>query len=266
LKIDASSVPYHAVQINSGAGGYIRIRNNEIIAPNQGCVMVAAGADYNWLIGNDIHHCGVNNPAYPPGYNSVYISSNNNLIETNTVHDGHNGIALWSQTALPSNNVVRRNLVYNMGLQIRDDSQCYFARAINNQIYNNICYRSPIGVRLYGDAFNTLVYNNTLYAGANSSGTTRGVYIQSGSNNFVKNNIIYNFSIPIDDFGSGTAKNNNLTPNPRLVDPANGNFRLQPDSAAIEAGVNLSPIVVDDFDGLSRTQDCCYDIGAYEYR
>ena len=43
-----------------------------------------------------------------------------------------------------------------------------------------------------------------------------------------------------------------------------GNDQLKTGSPAIDAGVNLSPDVVADIDGLPRPQRTAYDVGCYE--
>ena len=49
-----------------------------------------------------------------------------------------------------------------------------------------------------------------------------------------------------------------------FVDPATANYQLKTGSLAIDAGVNLSPDVVADINGLPRPQRAAYDIGCYE--
>ena len=55
-----------------------------------------------------------------------------------------------------------------------------------------------------------------------------------------------------------------VTENPRFVDVAGGDFRLQPDSPAIDVGEsNATP--TQDLDGRDRPQGEAVDLGAYEY-
>ncbi len=51
---------------------------------------------------------------------------------------------------------------------------------------------------------------------------------------------------------------------PMLVNPSGGDFHLQPNSPAIDAGQSLAS-VVEDFDGNPRPEGAGYDIGAYEF-
>jgi hypothetical protein len=82
----------------------------------------------------------------------------------------------------------------------------------------------------------------------------------------IRNNIISGNGTNVDDRtrdGSTKADYNLIGGDPRFVDPANGNFRLQADSPAIDVGVAL-PAVTADADGVPRPQGAAYDMGAYE--
>jgi hypothetical protein len=52
---------------------------------------------------------------------------------------------------------------------------------------------------------------------------------------------------------------------PRLVDPAKGDYHLKTDSPAIAAGAEVSDVKVD-LDGVARPQGKPCAIGAFEYR
>ena len=95
----------------------------------------------------------------------------------------------------------------------------------------------------YGNVRNTQVYNNTIY----NSGPY-GLYIGSSSSNAtVRNNIVYQ-SGGIQNYGVGTVLSNNLTTDPKFVNPAGADLRLQAGSPAINAGTMIA-IVTTDFDG-----------------
>ncbi|MDD5700624.1 MAG: choice-of-anchor Q domain-containing protein [Dehalococcoidales bacterium] len=57
---------------------------------------------------------------------------------------------------------------------------------------------------------------------------------------------------------------NDIKADPRFVDPDNGDFRLQPDSPAIDMG-SSDGAPSDDFEGKPRPYGIGFDAGAYEY-
>jgi hypothetical protein len=73
------------------------------------------------------------------------------------------------------------------------------------------------------------------------------------------------FDTPISKTGSFSAGSgaNDVTGDPKFVDPASGNYHLQSDSAAIDAGVDVS--VTTDIDGQARPFNEKFDIGYDEY-
>ena len=107
---------------------------------------------------------------------------------------------------------------------------------------------------------NAQVYNNT-FAGI-SQGYSCTVKVVAGSNNFVRNNLWYNVSVPTGCAGAATCSNNAAITNAaQFVNAALGNFRL---ASPTVAGMTLpSPFNIDP-DGKTRGAGV-WDIGAYEY-
>jgi len=131
-------------------------------------------------------------------------------------------------------------------------------------VRNNVVYgQHDFGIRLLKPG-NT-VYNNTVTRAIN-----QGIYIYDGESSIVSNNLLYgNGSSPEYSgdlhLGGGSGSNNLTGVDPRFVNPAGGDFRLQPGSPAIDAGMDLrSAGVTTDFEGTPRPQGAGFDIGADE--
>lgn len=74
----------------------------------------------------------------------------------------------------------------------------------------------------------------------------------------------YNLSIP--DAGlTGVGNIGNITGDPRFKDAANGDFHLNPGSAAIDTANPGDVFTGHDLDGTPRAQGGRSDIGAFEY-
>ena len=63
---------------------------------------------------------------------------------------------------------------------------------------------------------------------------------------------------------NGTLPASNFIGDPKFVNPAQGNFKLQKGSPAIDKGATLSDVPCD-FDGNRRPAGSAYDMGAFEY-
>jgi PKD repeat protein len=93
--------------------------------------------------------------------------------------------------------------------------------------------------------FNCIVYFNSSTNGANHSGCS----------------VEYSCTTPL-PFG----EIGNIDADPMFVEPANGDFRLRPDSPCINAGLNDYASSPADLDGLPRIVSGTVDIGAYEFQ
>lgn len=135
--------------------------------------------------------------------------------------------------------------------------------APSNQIYNNTFFRCNYGI-YEGD----LDYGGDLFAGqmiANNifDHITNGVFrwINTRTISHLTNNLVYSSGT----LHTGTAytETGTVTDNPSMTDPATGVFTLNSDSAAINAGVDLSSMFTTDKAQVTRVG--AFDIGAYEY-
>jgi parallel beta-helix repeat protein len=136
----------------------------------------------------------------------------------------------------------------------------YNLTIVNNLFIGDLSFNPdqwPSGIAL-SDAINSLIENNIFL---DQVGHT--IYIDTTSSGIDKDyNLFYNSdgSIPLGD----REPHDVWELDPKFVNPAAGEFRLLPDSPAIDAGFSL-PSVSDDFNGNSRPQLQGYDIGPFEY-
>jgi len=242
---------------------HLRFSNNEVF----GGGFVAIRGVNNELIGNHIHHSKIY---------GIYAAGNGMLIEGNVIHDiGGHGLHLYKYGVgdlAPNNNIVRNNVFYNTGYEFYHSTDpntkrqvdAVLIRGINNQFYNNIIYKSYGGVIVGYGTTGTLVANNTIY-GNDTIGINISSKFAGGKNARIINNIVYGNggSQQIEDTATGTTLQNNLTTDPKFVNPAAGDFGLQAGSPAIDKGMTLAEVKTD-FTGKARPEGAAYDIGAFE--
>jgi hypothetical protein len=155
-------------------------------------------------------------------------------------------------------------------------------------IYNNLVFNitnvaaGALGIGIgYQDG--SVCYNNTAYnitgtAGGwsiwsrhNSTATINNVSMDSSSHDFRWNggesaaNTDYNCSSDgtANDQGATHAQINKVAAN-QFVNIGAENFNLLATADCVDAGTDLSPMVIDDIVGTSRPQGSAYDIGAFE--
>lgn len=131
---------------------------------------------------------------------------------------------------------------------------------LNNLFIGDLAYDSwPVGITLQ-DTTNLVIKNNIFLDQPDQ------VIDVSGSSGIEMDyNLAYNSdgSSPRSPIGAPLL-NNLWGVNPVFVSPDTGDYHLQAESSAIDAGTFLNE-VNDDFDGNSRPQGNGYDIGVYEY-
>ena len=250
-------------------GNNIRILNN-IVTNTQTCIAVGNTTNLE-ISGNWLHHCANNIDSVSEGHgisltgNSTDILIDNNLIEDVGNSDGGYGLFLYGLSTgsrlariTVSNNVLRRNAAYGIGCMGVSGDYC--------KIYNNVVNNNATGGILISAVTNPLIYNNTIYGNIGTS-----IEYEYSSNTTIRNNIFYQNSrnAPAERTrrtNSGTIINTNLTgTNPSFVDATNGDFHIQSESAARNAGVDLSSVFTTDIVGTIRPQGTPWDIGAYAF-
>jgi parallel beta-helix repeat protein len=138
----------------------------------------------------------------------------------------------------------------------------------NNRASNNVVTNNQEGISVSAVSGN-LLYNNTLYAngvGHSNQCCYEAIRLDGSVNTIIRNNIVFDNALnSIYTTGSiHTLASNNLLSDPKFVNSATNDFRLQAVSPAINAGAPLAEVTTD-FAGTSRPQGAAYDIGAYEY-
>ncbi len=174
---------------------------------------------------------------------------NNNRISANLATAGGGGLS-WCLGTIQNNVISGNSAGFGGGLD-----NCW-ATIQNNTIYGNVASYSGGGLydcTRWSMIRNCIIWQNT----ANSGGA------QFDDCNTPSYSCIQDWT------GGGTG---NISDNPQLVDPANGDFHLLPSSPCIDAGGTVT--LTQDFEGNPRPWDGTsetrgdgsdYDIGADEY-
>jgi hypothetical protein len=262
--VDAANVIYDAVKITYGSTGgaahHIRLQNSHVRnAPTQG-ILVSIGSDGNEFLNLNVYDNGTTD-----FHHGFYITSANNLVERSAVYRNAGwGVHVYSQGKQTANyNTIRSNRIYDNARVGARGWGVILSSGRGNIAYNNLIWGNNGGIQVDYGASDTKIYNNTIYS--NKRGY--GILIASRSSQaIVQNNIAYQHdSRDIVDQGSSTKVSHNLTGvDPKFVNAAAFDFRLQAGSPAIGQGLGISA-VPDDYARVLRPQGRGCAIGAYEY-
>lgn len=240
---------------------HVRFQNCDVKGAHQSGVQIAELSTFNEFIGGKYHDNGINGLPPPNATYGFYIVGSNNLIDGAEIYNNPGfGVHMYRSSApYPSNNIVRNSRVYGNGFAYDPSSGIIITHGVGNAAYNNLIYNNIRGLSVsYGDS-GSKVYNNTIYGN-----TYEAIEVNGSVNPTIKNNIMYQNGGTIVNYGSSIVTSNNLTTDPKFVNPSTFDFRLQSTSAAINAGTTLSEVTTD-AGGVSRPQGGAYDIGAFEY-
>lgn len=217
---------------------------------------------FNEFVNGSVHDVGTGcdvNYAY-----GFYVFTSDNLFEGNDIYNNNGyGMHLYDESA-PTNinrNIVRRNRIHDNGTGGGPNYGFVIAWGADNIIHDNLVYRNRGGIQVYSGSQNTQVYNNTIFGNRDE-----GIALQYfATRPIVRNNIVYGNGAAIVNYGgSGTPIiDHNLTTDPRFVNAAGSDFRLQAGSGAENTGATLTQVPTD-FTGVARPQGSAFDIGAHE--
>ena len=288
---------HHSAPAATGTGIFLAFSSHPILENNDSSFNTEHGiyqsnsADYPTIRGNRSHH-----------NQSAGIHMNGDLSSRcpcgTTVRDGIISFALVENNVLYENGVAggsalnadgvddstfRNNLIYQnhaSGISLFGTDGAHGSS--RNKVYNNTIVQATNGrwcVNIPGkgnknNPTGNVVKNNILYTERADKGAIAVYSTAAGV-------LISDYNVVVDRFSTngGTSVTSTLaqwkalgfdahslvsTAAALFVDPATNNYQLKTGSPAIDAGVNLSPDVVADINGLPRPQRTAYDIGCYE--
>jgi hypothetical protein len=263
LRFDSANVWGTGISVGGccDAPNDIRFQNIEMYGGNLNYIGVSRQSSRIDILKSKFHDLGSSPGAEPY---PIYYGGSNGLIEGNEMYNipayGIHMYASGASSPMVSNNIVRNNLIRDFGQQMNTPA-ILLGVGSNNQAYNNILYNGKYGISSGNGAVDSKIFNNTIYNMAYV-----GVDTYNSAGTVVKNNVIYQTPQPINNAGMAAIISNNLTTDPKFVNPGTNDFRLQSGSSAIDSGADLALLGLTlDFANAVRPQGCCYDIGAYEY-
>jgi putative surface-exposed virulence protein len=230
--------------------------------------------------GNGLHNCDGTIQSNTISSNARGLYGCDGTIQHNTIADNSNtwygGGLANCQGVIRNNSVIANSAPYGGGLY-----RC------NGTIQNNIISNNTtIGFSTYGGGLydcNGIIQNNTIYDNSAESGgglshcsstIANCIIWQNSATSSATAQLDDDCSTPsyscIQDWTDGGS--GNITSDPQLLDPANGDFHLQPTSPCIDAGCYVADLT-EDFEGDPRPYDGTseargdgsdFDIGADE--
>ena len=279
--LDGEGAAYNTVEFRPNAA-YIRIENFEIKNAYYSGIAIDSdrcpGCHDIYIKGNIIHDIGNRDTSESGGITGIeqgvgihHTTYEDNLFYSigrnpaaDPYHNHDHGIYAYGDDITIINNVFRQHKA-GWGIQLAPGANN--VKILNNTFIDPNPYIDG-QIILWGNHANITIKNNIFYL-PNTDAIALYPYDGSGNTNVViQNNLIYGVT---NILPSGTTGGQFITPNniigndPKFVNASAGNFRLQSNSPAINAGATLGSPYNVDFDGILRPQGSAYDIGAYEY-
>ena len=268
LILDCNQADCNAIRIKNS--DHIRCLNCELKgAKGSGSGWSVRGdSNFNELVGTNppvagSSDCRIHDNGADKFGHGMYISGDDNLVENCEIWDnGGFGVHIYMSGGGPERNRAISNLVHDNNTAPGTQAGILLGSGDDNQAWNNFVYNNETGILFANtacassDAFNNTVTENSGF----------GIEIQSPCTDIVLiNNIIYNNLREIEDQGTNTTIQSNLTADPSFVNAASDNFDILEGSAAKDQGQDLSDIFTDDFNDNSRLKETSFDVGAYEF-
>ncbi len=271
----------------------VSIHDNE--CSNNSCGIYVHFLDNSSIYGNHTHH---NTKTIGETYGIAVASCFNCEFYLNEINDNGGAALLYygddkvKYGPCNGNKFYRNNFYNNSGIEAFGAAAPVANTANNNEVYYNIFHNNNTQYTMVFDNSNSgcKLYNNTVYGcsgtsmlfGSSNPGweihnnifaLNQGYAIYAGGggspNLSHSNNCYYKASGKLVYFGGAAYNSLNIQTfeaaavktDPLMVNPASGDFQLQPDSPCINAGVNVG--LTQDYTGRSIVG--LPDIGAYEY-
>jgi hypothetical protein len=242
--------------------------SNNIISSNTAYAYNGGGVYLLWSNATLTNNVVISNTAYHHG-GGLFLAWSNSALNGNTVianmaaGQGGGLCLLWWSDAMLSNNVVADNQARSTGggLHIEGSSpQLRHTTIARNRggdgsgIYTTS--RQPHGPCSIVGLTNTILVSHSVGITVTAGNTVTLQATLWGTNTWAN---------ATDWGGKGTITTNTLNyrGNPAFVDPDAGDYHIGPDSAAIDAGVDVG--LTTDIDGQPRPIGAGFDIGADEY-
>ena len=195
---------------------------------------------------------------------SLVRAGSNCLFERNTIDLGRTSTAFQLEGGT-HDLTIRNNIIAAYGgIRSYKNGQSPVTTPYNFYIYNNLfigklSYKNdgyPVGMGIR-ETSNVIIKNNML---VNQTGAA--IYLENDSGVDMDYNLFFNTDGSTPD---ATKQAHDLwMVDPKFIDIGAGNYHLQNNSQAINAGINVP--VSNDFDGNSRPTGGAYDIGAFEFQ
>jgi hypothetical protein len=255
----------------SSDGDYVRIEGFEITqnstdssGTDYGSSGIIHEGQHSHIVGNHVHHVtgtGINSAGWTSA--NPYRGVDNHIIG-NLVHDTGNKRLIHGIYFAHPQGTIKNNIVYNWpdyGIHLWHNPRDI--EISHNLVFNSVAGGIVVGA---GDSpGNGLVQNVTVSNNIfinNGKGLTASGNV--GPNNRFINNLVFGNGKNVDVSTSEGTVRGTITADPKFVNFAGGDYRLQAGSPAIDKGTTIAAIAYD-IDRKTRPSGSGYDIGPYEY-